>query len=623
MAKKDNNKEDLENINPVHKEWLVAVMKQDIEKPKVWTEKEIDDIGPAKPKSRIQGYIQEIYETLLEAQSAQTAKFVDNGRGDLELIGTPDEDYFDKWYENNDVESYTHKYKLLGALNGIANSIGKTGASNYNEDGFQEVLATLAQAVIEEPDSIMGIAEAINNMYPGLAEEPMKYIPTEALNEHEIMIYNQEVSKLEESIESNIGKYRKQLEKIEDAAKTDFEEIAQILNKAVIFGEEYWELTLYALMSPRAPKVRINSMLHRSNIHFLLAGDISTAKSQILSVCEKISPKALIVDETTKASLEGVAPLGKGDEIADGILDIANKGNIIIEELTTQFARMPLWRRAMDCKLLQIFKKGIPKEIDVNTTVLAACNPTEDFYQTETKFRQQIGFKEGVLSRFDVLIPLTATTTANTILVDKLNLFGEASDKFDLKSMKDRLKLIAAGMDNIERVVITLEQQDIIRSVFKEKNKRDERFRLLENRPFVLLRDLETLARLVNVIASVNFSRRRIEHGVLYADDEDVKKAIALWETLMHIRLQLYGKEIDNTRMLYSTGDEIVMYIAHALKFTEEDTVPLSNILEEIVGRRELVSQATFYREIEKMRGEGRIFTKGKRDMKVGLVIEG
>jgi len=178
MAKKDNNKEDLENINPVHKEWLVAVMKQDIEKPKVWTEKEIDDIGPAKPKSRIQGYIQEIYETLLEAQSAQTAKFVDNGRGDLELIGTPDEDYFDKWYENNDVESYTHKYKLLGALNGIANSIGKTGASNYNEDGFQEVLATLAQAVIEEPDSIMGIAEAINNMYPGLAEEPMKYRPT-------------------------------------------------------------------------------------------------------------------------------------------------------------------------------------------------------------------------------------------------------------------------------------------------------------------------------------------------------------------------------------------------------------------------------------------------------------
>ncbi len=621
MAKKNNNDE---NFNPVHKKWLIDVMKQDIEQPKVWSTKEIDSIGPKKPQSKLQGFIQDVYETLLEAQSARTVTLHDTGDGNLDIINLPSEDFFDKWYENNDIEAYSQKYKLLSALNGIANHIGRTGVAEYNEAGFQTVLATLAQAVLEEPGTIMGVAEAINSVYPGLAEEPMKYVPTETMNEHEQELYDQQVAMLEESIESNIEKYRKQLDKIEDAAKTDFEKIAQTLNKIIIFGEEFWELTLYALMSPRAPKVMINSMQHRSNIHYLLAGDISTAKSQILRVCNLVAPKALIVDETTKASLEGVAPLGRGDEIADGILDHANRGTIIIEELTTQFAKMSLWRRMMDCRFIQIFKKGIPKGIHVNTTVLAACNPTEDFFQTETKFRKQIGFKEGVLSRFDVLIPLTATTTANSILVDKLNLFGEATESLDLAKLKGRLHLIAVGMDAITKVVITEEQQETIRAVFKQKNKRDERDRLLDNRPFVLLRDLETLARLVNVIASVNFARRQVdEGGVLHATDEDVEKAIALWESLLHIRIQLYSKTMDKSRMLYSTGDEIVMFIAHALKHADEDTVLLQDVLEEIVARRQLISQATFYREIEKMRGERRIRTKYKRNMRVGLVIEG
>lgn len=619
MAKK-NGKD--ENINPVNKEWLLAALKQDIEPPKVWSDKEIDSIGPKKPKSKLQGFIQDIYETLLEAQAGRSVNLVDNGRGDLEVVGLPSEDYFDKWYENNDIEGYSQKYKLLTALNGIANHIGVSGAVEYNEDGFQEVLGKLAQAVIEEPGMIMLVAEAVNQQYPGLADEPMKYVPTDLMNEHEKQQYEHQVSQLEESIESNIDKYRNQLDKLEDAAKTDFEKVAQILNKVVIFGEEFWELTLYSVMSPRAPKVIINSMEHRSNIHLLLAGDISTAKSKILTVCNIVAPKALIVDDTTKASLEGVAPLGDG-EIEDGILDLANEGSIIIEELTTSFAKMPLWRRMMDCKPMQIFKKGKSKSIDVNTTVLAACNPDEDFFQIETKFRKQIGFKEGVLSRFDILIPLTATTTANTILVDKLNLFGEATESLDMNQLRNRLGLIAAGMDSIRRVVITDEHQETIRDVFKEKNKRDERDRLLDNRPFVLLRDLETLARLVNVIASVNFTKRRVEDGVLYATDEDVEKAIALWETLLHIRIQLYGKSMDKTRMLYSTGDEIVMYIAHATKRAGEDTIPLDDVLHEIVARRQLVSRATFYREIDKMRNERRIRTKNKRNMKIGLVIDG
>lgn len=615
MEKKENK---IEELNPVHKEWLIAVEKQELEQPKVWTDKEIDNVGPVKPKSKLQGYIQDIYETLIEASTATKVSLHDKGDGDFDLINTPSEDYFDKWYENNDIEKYNQKYNLLTVLNSIAHSVGKSSSVMPNEEGFQEVLSSLAIAVLEEQDGIMLVAEAINNKYPRLAEEPMKYIPADLMSGYEQDQYDKEVAKIEESIETNIDKYRGKLKKLEEAAKTDFEEIATILNRIVIFGEAMWELMLYAVMSPKAPKVLINSMLHRANIHGLLAGDISTAKSKILEICSQISPKAITVDETTSASLRGVATIGD-DEIGEGVLDHASGGNIIIEELTTQFSKMPLWRRAMDCKILRVYIGGKWKTIDVNTTVLAACNPQADFFQEETMFRSQIGFKEGVLSRFDVLIPLTASTMMNMIIVDKLNLFGQASaDLLDLSDVKERMSLIGTGMETIKRVVISAEQQEMLRDVFKQKNALDDRRRLLKNRPYVLLRDLETLARLVNVIASVNFANRVMKAGILHADDEDIGKAIRLWENLMHMRVQLYGM---SSRILLSPSDEIVKFVFLSQKHTEDGYVPLSDALNEIVGNRQLISQRTFYREIEKMKNGGRIVVKGKRNMKVSVVI--
>lgn len=614
----EKEKRDNPKIDPVNKEWLKAVLIQDVEEPKKWTTQEVDIIGAAKPKSRLQRHLQDVYEDLLNITKAGDVKIHERADGDQEIINIPHEDYFDKWYENNDINDYNMKYKLMTALNSLVTSTGRTGVNGYSEDDFQKILAKLSNAVLEEPDSIISIANAINKKYPGLAEAQLPLVDTDQLNEKEQLEYDKEVNKIRESVESNIDQYQDQINKIKEAAKTDFEEIAATLNRIVIFGEALWAIVLFAIMSPRAPRLIINSLDYRANLHMLLAGDISTAKSKILEICYLISPKALIVDETTKASLEGVAPLGAGDEIADGILDIANRGNIIVEELTSKFAKMSLWRRAMDCKFIQIFKKGIPKGMDVNSTMLTACNPDEDFFLEETIFREQLGFKEGVLSRFDILIPLTASTTSNKILVDKLNLFGEASVQIDLNKVKQRLQLIAAGMDNIQRVRITDLQLEMIRDAFKERNDADDRRHILRNRPFVLLRDLETLARFVNVIASVNFNKRILTEGVLLADDNDVDMAIRLWENLLHMRKQLYGGK---SRILKSPADEIVMFIVHAQREYTNKEVPLIDVYREIVENQRLIGKTTFYKEVKKMRESGRIIQKGVNQAKVSVII--
>ena len=120
---KDNN--NTNNKDPkVSKAWLASVLEHDVAKPPDWTEKDVEQIGPAKPKSRLQGYLQEVYEALLEVNSARGVTLHTRPDGTPQVINLPTEDYFDKWYENNDIETYASKHKLMAALNSIASSVG-------------------------------------------------------------------------------------------------------------------------------------------------------------------------------------------------------------------------------------------------------------------------------------------------------------------------------------------------------------------------------------------------------------------------------------------------------------------------------------------------------------------
>ena len=611
MDKKNKVKD---NKDPkVSKAWLASVLEHDVAKPPDWTEKDVEQIGPAKPKSRLQGYLQEVYEALLEVNSARGVTLHTRPDGTPQVINLPTEDYFDKWYENNDIETYASKHKLMAALNSIASSVGQSGESGDDEDAFQRILAKLVTAVKDDPiDGILGIADAINRKYPDLAID-LNVPSTDEINEQEQNRYAAELAKIGQRVESNIDEYKDLIAEMASAAKTDFEELASTLNHVVIFGEALWELVLYSVVSPRAPRLLINSLDYRANLHTLLEGDISTAKSQIIKICTLISPKMLIVDETTKASLEGVT---KREAIADGVLDLASSGNIIVEEFTKTWAKMGLFRRALDCKFMQFFKGGHAKGIFVNTTVIAACNPKDDFFQEDSKLRTQLPFKEGILSRFDVQIPLTATTSSNKMLVDRMNLFGEADVFIDFEDIKRKLELICKGMDTIQRIRINRGQLEMLREAFKDRNSTDHNRRILQNRPLVLLRDLETLARLVNVITAVNFTNRKSEDGILYADDEDVEKAIRLWENLIQLRIQLYANQ---SRIILSVADEIVKAIALSQR---QNGVPIEEVYTDIVKNKQLIGRTTFYEEIKKLRNSGRIVQLGQRDSRLKVIID-
>lgn len=611
----------------VERGWIEALLKKDIPPPKDWTEKDIRAMVATKPKSRIQEILQGIYWSLTELGG--DIKMTVEGQI---IAGSPDEDYFDGWYESEDIEDYSHKYKLLQFLNTIARAVHNSESDSFvgTKPEFDKLLAGFVLRVVESKEYLYVIAAVINQTYPGLVGEFRSAPSAEELSEKEQDEYDKELVKIAESVESNIEEYAGELAKIRRAKKTDFEKIALDLDRIVIFGPRNWELILYNLMSPHAPRLLINNLDYRANIHGLLAGDISTAKSKILKISKLIAPKMLVVDSTTVATLEGHAPTRAGEEIEDGVLDYAKNGVIIVEEYTNAMAKIPLMRRVMDGEHIEIWKKGSSKGIDPNSTMLAACNPEADFFREEVdgNFREQIAFKEGILSRFDVLILLTATQVKNELIIDKMNLMSTRSplDKIDFGAIKEDLETLAEGMmsGSITRVTITPTQEGKLKEAFLNQNTRDKEQRLLKNRPLVILRDLENLARLVNVIATVNFSKRTIKNGLLKAKDSDVEKAIQLWENLINLRVELYGSQ--GTRNFMTVKDEMVTYIARMQSYNknrgEEEKVPVSELRMEIVDRRKLVGKTTFYEELRTLRELGEIVQEGKRDGFVTVVIK-
>jgi hypothetical protein len=616
MENEDKNL-DLPDDVGVNKAWLKTLVTSEVEKPKTYTEAELKQMVATKPTSRIQELLQEVYFWLVDKLNETTIQ------GD-EVIG-PDEDLYDGFWSAMDLDHYNQTYLLSEKLNSILRVLHLKDVTGYGQESqIMEQLSSIAQKVIEEPEYLDRIKEGINSLYPNLIGE-FRSVPTSIeVNEKVEQEYREEISKLEAQVESNVDKFQDQLAKIQRAQKTDFEEMAQKLNKIVIFGESLWELTLYALMSPHAPRLIINTMDYRANLHTMFAGDISTAKSKILKLSKRIAPKSLTVDETTKASYEGVSKIG--GEIEDGVLDHANGGVIIVEEFTSPFARMPLFRRSMDCEPIVIYKGGHSKPIKVNTTMLTACNPQDDFFRDEINFRKQLAFKEGVLSRFDVLIPLTATSVKNDILLDKLEIMttqAKLGDKVvDFSEIKETLDTLAQGMSgSITRVTVTPLQAKMMKDAFRGRNDMDQQRRggVLKNRPLVILRDLETLARLVNIIAAVNFSKRVVNNGIVQASDEDVEKAIQLWENLIQLRIQLYAR---HDRNLKSVADEIIAYVWRSRNSSSDGTVPIEQVRKYIVDDERLIGRTTFYKEVNTLEEAGRLAIKGKRNKKLSVIVK-
>lgn len=379
----------------------------------------------------------------------------------------------------------------------------------------------------------------------------------------------------------------KEDELIWQACETKIGEIAGELNQTVVLGEPAWRLILYSSLSPFAPKFLVSGVPTRAVLHTMLLGEVATAKSKVFGLIEALAPKSYSITRSTLPSLEGVATAG---EIKEGVVDRANNGVLIIKEFRE--IDQSFLRELMDCSTIKIEKRGFVKEIDVNVALLVGVNPRDDFFKRGTILRQQVDFQEGLLRRFDVLIPLLSTTEKNAALLNMIELFGGTPLTNDCKEI---LATLATGMGEIKRVCLSDEYKERLKRAFIDLNTD------LNGMPLLTLRDLETLCRLVNVVAAANFYERKVGMGVLMANDQDVEDAVSLWETLIDLRRKLYT----STERHITTIEDI---ISELLKRGEMTTTELKDAIVE----RGLCSSRTVERKVNRLVEKGVITREGK-----------
>ena len=99
--------------------------------------------------------------------------------------------------------------------------------------------------------------------------------------------------------------------------------------------------------------------------------------------------------------------------------------------------------------------------------------------------------------------------------------------------------------------------------------------------------------------------------------NEDIDKAIQLWENLLNYRVQLYAR---SSRNLTTISEEFIAYLARAGGV--ENWIPQDEVLEEFVTIQRKIGRSTFYKELKGLLEEGRVVASGKRNRKLKLVVK-
>jgi hypothetical protein len=163
-----------------------------------------------------------------------------------------------------------------------------------------------------------------------------------------------------------------------------------------------------------------------------------------------------------------------------------------------------------------------------------------------------------------------------------LDLFGRGVQKIDLEEVKFYLGVLKEQMLMINRVTITEEQQLMLKAAYKRKIEQ------LDTRPLVIPRDMEVLCRLVNVMSVVNEKSA--------ARDEDVLRAIDLWDDMIFTRKQLYkqGNGILTPKQL----------ILRELQESPDGKISTKALRGK---HKELFSGPSFYRYIKELESSGEV----------------
>jgi len=192
------------------------------------------------------------------------------------------------------------------------------------------------------------------------------------------------------------------------AKRADLVEVVSNSIAPSIYGHHDVKRSIACMLFGGTSKAISKSNRNRADIHILLLGDPSVAKSQFLRFACNVAPRGVYTSGKGSSAAGLTASIVKDSQgnfaLEGGAMVLADQGIVCIDEFDKMRDddRVAI-HEAMEQQTISIAKAGITTVLGTKCAVLSAANPSFGSFDMTKDTAEQHDFETTILSRFDLI----------------------------------------------------------------------------------------------------------------------------------------------------------------------------------------------------------------------------